>query len=103
MSLAFAAALAAAPASVIVPPLAVVPLIVSYSSFVALLRQRVRQQPGGDVDDRDDTLVCHSGRADDAKGADDLSIDFVGRGDHAALVERRQSRFSSDKQVHSLG
>src|SRR6202158_4118872 len=103
MSLAFAAELAADPAPVIVPPLAVPPLIVSHSSFVALLRQRVRQQPGGDIDDRDDTLVRHSGRTDDAEGPDAPPIDFVWRANHAALVERRQSRFSSDEQVHSLG
>src|ERR1700674_6078442 len=93
MSLAFAAD----PAPVTVPALMVPPL-----SFITLLRQRVRQEPRGNVDDRNDPLIRHSGRADDAERADDLAIDFVRRGDHAALVERRQSRLAADEQVHAL-
>src|ERR1700730_13386887 len=71
-------------------------------SFITLLRQRIRQEPRGDVDDRDDPLIRHLGRADDAEGADDLAIDFVRRGDHAALVERSQSRLAADEQVHAV-
>src|ERR1700676_3425101 len=97
MSFAFAAELPADSTPVTVPALMVPPL-----SFITLLRQRVRQQPRGDVDDRDDPLVRHSGRADDAEGADDLAIDFVGRGNHAALVEWRQSRLAADEQVHAV-
>src|ERR1700682_6613967 len=101
MSLAFAAELAADPAPVIVSPLAAPRLIVSHSSFVALLRQRVRQQPGGDVDDRNDTFIRHSGGADDAEGADDLPLHFVWRGDHAGVYVRRQSAFPSAREVHA--
>ena len=67
------------------------------------MRQRAAQELGGDIDDRDDALVGHSRRADDADRADDLAVDFVGRGDDAAFVERRQSGFAADEDLDAVG
>jgi hypothetical protein len=54
---------------------------------VGLVRECAGEQLGGDVDDGDDALVSHAGRADDADRADHLAIDRVGGGNDAAFVE----------------
>jgi len=64
------------------------------------------EQTRGDVDDRDHALVGHARRTDHADGADDLAVgavDLVGRGDHAALVERRDAGFAADEDLHAVG
>src|SRR4030095_15356754 len=73
------------------------------SSVGELLRQGIRQQLGRDVDDRDHPLVRHSRGTNDAKGPEDLAIDFIWRRDDAAFVERRKTGFAADEKMHPLG
>ena len=47
------------------------------------LRQSVRQQLCGDIDDRNNALVSHARGADHAERADHLAVDLVRRHDHA--------------------
>ena len=67
-----------------------------------MLGESAGNQLGGHVDDGDHPVVRHARRADHADGADDLAVDFVRRGDDAALVERNEAGFAADEELHAV-
>ena len=46
-------------------------------------------------------LVGHARGPDDADAADDLAVDFVGRGHNAAFVQGHHAGFAADKNFHT--
>ena len=75
----------------------------SSGELSVLARKGAGEQAGGDVHDGNDPFVGHAGRANDAHRADELTIDFVRRGDHAAVVEGAEAAFAADEDLHALG
>src|SRR5690242_21309907 len=67
-----------------------------------MLRQRARQELGGDVNDRYHTLVGHARRPDHPYRTDDLPVDLVRRGYHAAFVERCDAGLAADEYLNAL-
>src|SRR5919198_1469951 len=68
----------------------------------SVLGQGAREELRGDVDDRDDAVVGHARRPDDADRADHFAVDLVGRRDHAHVVRGAETRFAADEDLHAL-
>src|SRR5215470_10090796 len=73
----------------------------SLEDFCAL-GQRARQQTSRDLDNRYDTLVGHACWPDYADRAEHFAVDFIRRSHDTALVERDQTGFATDVDLHAL-
>src|SRR6266404_2876119 len=67
-----------------------------------MLGESAGEKLGGDVDDRDDAVVGHARRPDDAHGADHFAVDLVRCGDDAYIIRRAEARFAADEDLHAL-
>ena len=59
-------------------------------------------EAGGDVHDRDDPLIVHAGRADDAQYAQHPSFHRLGRGHYAAFFQCLETGFLADENLYTV-
>ena len=68
-----------------------------------LMTERHRQQPRGDIHDRNHALICHPGRSDDPQDAHHLIIQHVWSRDDADVVQDPVAGFLAKSELSLQG